>query len=214
MYIIDRIVALLFIVLLAPLCLVICLVLLFTGEGKVFYKQLRLGKGGKYFKLVKFATMLENSPNIGTRTVTVKDDPRILPVGRFLRRSKINELPQLINIAKGEMRFIGPRPLTQETFSYYQPGKRDLILSMPPGLSGVGSIIFRDEESLLSADNANTQYYQHIIAPYKQELEEWYICNRTNVIDLVLVFLTVLVIFLPKNRLIFKIFPSMPKIPD
>ena len=93
-------------------------VLRLTGEGQVFFLQHRVGKGGKTFKLHKFATMLKNSPNMATGTVTIKDDPRILPMGRILRTTKINEVPQLINVIKGEMSIVGPRPQTQRCFDF------------------------------------------------------------------------------------------------
>jgi len=92
---------------LSPLLVPIVIILMLTGEGEVLFLQERIGKGGKKIKLFKFATMLKNSQNIGTGTVTMKDDPRVLPVGRFLRKTKINELPQLLNIFFGDMSVIG-----------------------------------------------------------------------------------------------------------
>ena len=100
----------------SPLMIPISIILKLTGEGEIFFLQERIGKGGHKFKLIKFATMLKNSANIGTGTVTVKGDPRVLPVGKFLRKTKINELPQLLNILVGDMSVIGPRPLTSQTF--------------------------------------------------------------------------------------------------
>ena len=97
-------------VLLSPLLLPLMFILRVTGEGEIFFPQSRVGRGGKDFKLYKFATMLKDSPNMGTGTVTVKNDPRVLPMGGFLRKTKINELPQLINIFNGDMSVIGPRP--------------------------------------------------------------------------------------------------------
>ena len=87
---------------LSPFFVIIILILKFSGEGEVFFFQERIGKDGKLFKLYKFATMLKDSPNLGTGTVTIKEDPRVLPVGKFLRKTKINELPQLINILIGK----------------------------------------------------------------------------------------------------------------
>ena len=104
---------------LLPLFVVISIILMLTGEGEVFFFQERIGKQNKKFKLFKFSTMLRNSESIGTGTITLKNDPRILPVGRFLRISKINELPQLFNVLLGDMSIIGPRPLTETNFSYY-----------------------------------------------------------------------------------------------
>ena len=96
---------------LSPLLLPIIIILKLTGEGEVFFMQERIGRNGRLFKLIKFATMLKNSPNLGTGTVTMKHDPRILPVGKFLRKTKINELPQLLNILLGDMSVVGPRLL-------------------------------------------------------------------------------------------------------
>ena len=104
---------------LSPLLIPVVIVLKMTGEGKIFYLQKRIGEEGNFFNLYKFATMLEDSPNIGSGTITMKDDPRILPFGKYLRKSKINELPQLLNIFFGDMSVIGPRPLTKQTFGYY-----------------------------------------------------------------------------------------------
>ena len=131
---------------LLPLFLPITILLKSTGEGEVFFLQERIGKDGKKFMLFKFATMLKNSPNIGTATVTMKNDPRVLPVGRFLRKTKINELPQLLNIFFGDMSVIGPRPLTSEAFESYSDNTKYLIKKVRPGLSGIGSIVFRAEE--------------------------------------------------------------------
>ena len=104
----------------------VAIVLRLTGEGEVFFLQERVGKDGKPFKLYKFATMLKNSPNMGTGTVTLKHDPRVLPVGRFLRKTKINELPQLLNILIGDMSVVGPRPQANS-------GATDGVLSVASG---------------------------------------------------------------------------------
>ena len=103
-------------IVLSPLLVPVVIILKFTGEGEVFYLQDRVGKDGKIFKLMKFATMLKDSPNMGTGTVTVKDDPRVLPFGKFLRKTKINELPQLLNILKGDISIIGWRPQTKKYY--------------------------------------------------------------------------------------------------
>ena len=132
-----------------PLMLPLAVILKSTGEGEIFFIQDRIGKKGKVFGLFKFATMLKDSPNIGTGTVTMKNDPRVLPVGKFLRKTKINELPQLLNILFGQMSIIGPRPLTIQTFSAYSVDTQNIIKQVRPGLSGVGSIIFRGEEEIM-----------------------------------------------------------------
>ena len=129
--------------LLSPLLVPIVITLRLTGEGEIFFLQKRIGKSGKKFKLFKFATMRKNSPNIGTGMVTMRDDPRVLPVGTFLRKTKINELPQLLNIFFGDMSVVGPRPLTTQTFGAYSENTQRLIKQVRPGLSGVGSVILR-----------------------------------------------------------------------
>ena len=103
-------------IMLSPILLSIIILLKFTGEGEIFFFQDRIGKNGEYFKLFKFVTMLKNSENIGTGTVTLHNDPRILPLGRFLRNTKINELPQLINIFKGDMRYNWASPSNKTLF--------------------------------------------------------------------------------------------------
>ena len=152
---------------LSPLLVPIVLILRFSGEGEVFFFQERIGKNGKVFKLFKFTTMLKNSPNIGTGTVTMKGDPRILPVGKFLRKTKINELPQLLNILFGDMSAIGPRPLTAQTFSSYSAETQEIVTKVRPGLSGIGSIIFRDEEEIMYGASASIDFYGNMIAPDK-----------------------------------------------
>ena len=95
----------------------VIIILRLTGEGEIFYLQKRIGKNNKEFYLLKFATMLKNSSKMQNGTVTIKNDPRVLPFGKFLRKSKINELPQLFNILKGDMSIIGPRPQTPNYFN-------------------------------------------------------------------------------------------------
>ena len=163
---------------LSPLLFPIVVILRFTGEGEVFFLQDRIGKNGERFKLFKFATMLKDSPNIGTGTVTMRGDPRVLPVGRFLRKTKINEIPQLLNILLGDMSIIGPRPLTPQTFESYSEAIQLIILKVRPGLSGVGSIIFRNEEDIMDGEIASVDFYHNIIAPYKGSLEEWFVANK------------------------------------
>lgn len=200
-------------ILLAPFFSIIIIVLKFTGEGKVFFSQNRVGKDRKNFKILKFVTMLQNSPNIGSKTITVKNDPRVLPFGKLLRKTKINELPQLINILFGDMSFIGPRPLTTEVYSLYPEHIKFLISSVRPGLSGLGSIIFRNEEDIIIGHKNKIDLYAESIIPYKGELEKWYISNSNIKIYFVLIFFTLWVIFFPKSKLLWYVFKTLPK-PD
>ena len=200
--------------LISPLLIPIAVLLRLTGENEIFYKQERLGRDAIKFDLLKFATMLKDSPNLGSGTITLKNDPRILPMGRFLRKTKINELPQLLNILRGDMSFIGPRPLTSETFNAYSIEVQQQISSVLPGLSGVGSIIFRDEESLLGSAEDSVEFYHNVIAPYKGALENWYVQNTSVINYFKLILLTMLVVFFPKSRLIWWMFRELPEPPE
>lgn len=198
---------------LAPLLLPVMLILRLTGEGEVFYVQQRIGRGGRPFGLYKFATMLKNSPNLGTGTVTVKGDPRVLPFGRFLRKTKLNELPQLLNIFKGDMSIVGPRPQTQRCFDAFPARSQAEIIKVRPGLSGIGSIVFRDEEELMHASADPERFYDEVIMPYKGALEEWYVANQGLWTYLACIFVTAWVVLLPKSRLAWRVFPGLPEPP-
>lgn len=198
---------------LSPLLVPIAIVLRLTGEGEVFYAQNRIGRDGKPFGLYKFATMLKNSPNLGTGTVTVKDDPRVLPVGRFLRKTNINELPQLLNIFLGDMSIIGPRPQTQRCFDAFPAASQAEILKVRPGLSGIGSIIFRGEEELMHASAEPEKFYDTVIMPYKGKLEEWYVANQGLRTYLLSIVITAWVVLFPDSPMVWKAFPGLPKPP-
>lgn len=198
---------------LSPLLLPVALVLRLTGEGEVFYVQQRVGRGGMPFGLYKFATMLKNSPNLGTGTVTVKHDPRVLPLGRLLRKTKINELPQLLNIFKGDMSVIGPRPQTQRCFDAFPTSAQAQIVKVLPGLSGIGSIVFRDEEDLMHASAEPERYYDEVIMPYKGQLEEWYVAHQGLRTYLLSIFATAWVVLFPYSRVVWRLFTELPAVP-
>ena len=199
---------------LSPLLILITLILRFSGEGEVFFLQERIGRYGEVFKLFKFATMLKDSPNIGTGTVTMKGDIRILPVGSFLRKTKINELPQLLNILFGDMSVIGPRPLTLQTFSFYSERTQKVINQVRPGLSGVGSIIFRGEEEIMHGASATVDFYDNIIAPYKGSLEEWFILNKGLYIYFLAIFITIWTVLVPSTKMAWSMFKNLPMPPE
>ena len=165
------------------------------------------------FGLLKFATMLKNSPNLGTGTVTLKNDPRVLPMGGFLRKTKINELPQLLNILKGDMSIVGPRPQTQRCFDAFPRASQAEIMKVRPGLSGIGSIFFRDEEDLMHAAKDPNRFYDEVIMPYKGALEEWYVRNETLGNYLLVIFVTAWVVVFPKSRIAWRVFSGLPTPP-
>jgi lipopolysaccharide/colanic/teichoic acid biosynthesis glycosyltransferase len=146
---------------------------------------------------------------------TLRKDPRLMPMGGFLRKTKINELPQLINILIGDMSIVGPRPLVNKTFEPYSEHIKNKIYNVKPGLTGIGSIVFRDEERLLSeSKHAINEFYAQCIAPYKGELELWYQRNLSFYTDSMLIFLTAWVILFPESELAYKIFKDLPSKPS
>ena len=155
--------------------------------------------------------MLKNSPSIGTGTITLKNDKRVLPVGKILRKTKLNELPQLINILKGDMSIIGPRPLTKETFNAYKKETQKIIKNIRPGLSGAGSIVFRNEEIFLEKSEDSVFFYNNTIAPYKGDLEVWYANNNNLVNYFTLIFLTFYTVLFGNNKLFWYFFPHAPR---
>lgn len=189
----------------------VCIILLLTGEHEVFYFQKRIGLGGKPFDIWKFATMLKNSANIGTGTITTKNAPRVLPVGGFLRKTKIIELPQLINILIGNMSVIGPRPTVQKEFVNLTPEGQEAVKQLKPGLSGVGSIVFRDEETVISMAKDPVEFKRLEVQPHKGNLEIWYLNNRSLYVDLMLIFITAWVVLKPESDILYKVFPTVPK---
>ncbi len=198
---------------LSPLLIPVAIALKFSGEGEIFFAQQRVGLHGKMFNLLKFATMLKDSPNISTGTVTVKNDPRILPLGHFLRKSKINELPQLINIFLGDMSVVGPRPQTKRCFDAFPKDVQAEIVKVRPGLSGIGSIIFRDEENLLHAAKNPGEFYDNVIMPYKGAVEKWFIDNQNLKNYFLIIFATAWVVLNSGSRIVWKLFPNLPSPP-
>ena len=212
---IDFVLAFIALTILSPILLPVVIGLLLTGEHYIFYFQKRIGFKNKPFNIWKFATMLKNSPNMAGGLHTTKKDPRLMPLGSFLRKTKINELPQLINILKGDMSIVGPRPLVDKTFNPYSEYVKANIYNVKPGLTGIGSIVFRDEERLLSETNMNiADFYAKYISPYKGELELWYQNHLSFTKDLLLIFLTAWVIIFPKSNLVYTVFKDLPLRPS
>ncbi len=206
---IDIFLSLLALAVLSPLLILCVLILLLTGEHEVFYFQKRIGYKNKPFFIWKFATMIKNSPNIGTGEITLRNDPRVTKFGKLLRMSKLNEIPQIINVLKGDMSIVGPRPLLEVSFNLYSPEVKQLIYNSKPGMTGIGSLIFRDEEKLLS-DAADPRSMYVSIFPYKAALELWYQQHASVYTDCMIIFLTAYCIVFPENKLTQKIFKDLP----
>jgi lipopolysaccharide/colanic/teichoic acid biosynthesis glycosyltransferase len=211
----DFLLALLVLLVLSPLLIPIIIGLKLTGEGYIFYFQKRIGYKRKYFDIWKFATMLLDSPNLGTGSITLRNDSRITPMGGFLRRTKINELPQVINVLIGDLSIVGPRPLVDKTFNAYSDHVQNVIYDSKPGITGIGSIVFRDEENLISnAKIPPHEFYEKEIAPYKGALELWYQEHKSFYTDFMLIFLTAWVIIFSESKLTYKVFTDLPERPS
>ncbi|MEZ4906397.1 MAG: sugar transferase [Saprospiraceae bacterium] len=203
---------------LSPLLIPIIIGLKLTGEHYIWFLQERVGYRNKIFNIYKFATMLKDSANMKGGLITLKKDPRITPMGGFLRTYKINELPQLFNILKGDMSVIGPRPVMKKSFDAYPAEIQKVIYNVKPGLSGIGSIIFRDEETLITKvrdEGGDTwDFYKNKIYPYKGDLELWYQENASMITDFKIIFLTVWLIIFPDSDLPETFFKNLPPKPD
>lgn len=211
----DVVLAVIALLFLSPFLVPICIILLSTGENEVFYLQKRVGHKNSRFKIWKFATMLKASPNLGTGSLTVRNDPRVLPIGKFLRKTKINELPQLINVLIGNMSFVGPRPQMEVDFNKFPEYIQEVIYNTNPGITGIGSIIFRDEEKWITkAPGDKHEFYKQHIAPYKGELEIWYLNHISFYTDFMILFLTAWAIIAPESELVYSVFNDLPVRPE
>lgn len=191
------------------------LILLCTGEHYIWYLQERVGYKNSIFHIIKFATMLKDSPAMGTGSLTVRNDFRVLPFGKFLRKTKINELPQIFNVLNGTMSIVGPRPQMKVDYYRFPKNVQEHIYDSMPGITGIGSIVFRDEEYYMSKPGLDPiGFYTEKIAPYKGALELWYLQQKNLWIDFKIIFLTAWVIFFPKSHLPFVCFKNLPPKPD
>jgi lipopolysaccharide/colanic/teichoic acid biosynthesis glycosyltransferase len=211
---IDLLLSSIAIMFLSPLLLPVIFILKITGEGEIFYVQKRIGKHGSEFGLLKFATMLKDSPNIGAGEITIHNDPRVLPLGKILRKTKLNELPQLFNIIKGDMSIVGPRPMVPNTYTNYPKEAQITLNTIRPGLTGIGSIFFRDEEQFLMEKEDPMAFYQKHIIPYKSALEVWYVKNNSIILYLQIIIITAWVVIFSKSKIAEKIFDEIPERPN
>ena len=194
----DIVFSLMGLIILLPVFAVVALYIKRTYPGSVFYRGLRAGLHGKNFKILKFKTMVDNPESEDGPRITAIDDPRITPVGRWLRVTKLNEIPQLWNVLKGEMSLVGPRPEDPEIVTTWTEEERQTILSIRPGISSPASIFFRDEERLLETESVMEKYLSSIV-PSKLRLDQIYAKDHTFLGDLDIIFLT-LIALLPVMR--------------
>jgi lipopolysaccharide/colanic/teichoic acid biosynthesis glycosyltransferase len=185
-------------ILLSPLFVAIAVAIKLDSRGPVFFRQERMGRGGRVFRIFKFRTMVVDGERLGA-PITVGDDPRITQVGRTLRRFKLDELPQLINVMRGEMSLVGPRPELPRYRDRYE-GVYDAVLQVRPGITDPASLRFRDEADLLSGREDPETYYLQSLLPQKLRLNLEYVRRATLSRDIGIILLTLLALFKRNDR--------------
>ena len=179
--------------LLLPMLVVVAVIIKLDSPGPVFFRQERIGRGGRSFRIFKFRSMVQGAARVGT-ALTVRADKRITRAGALLRRTKLDELPQLINVLAGDMSLVGPRPEVPEFMKFYTPDQRAIILSMRPGITDYAAILFRDESSLLDRERDPIDVYRHEIMPAKFVYYERYSREIGVLNDLRIILATMLVL--------------------
>ncbi|MEZ4517540.1 MAG: sugar transferase, partial [Chloroflexota bacterium] len=187
----DIVVALLGSIVLAPLFILIAIMIRRDSPGPVFYWGERIGRNGRPFRILKFRTMYETSESYNGPRVTGQGDARITPLGQWLRDTKLNELPQLWNVLKGEMGVVGPRPEDRDFVAHWPQEAQDVLLSVRPGITSPASVLYRDEENMLQAGNVVDQYLK-VILPSKLRLDLLYVHHRSLMTDLDVIFWTLM----------------------
>ena len=177
----------------SPIFLLLALWIKTDSTGPVFFRQERVGKEGKLFRIFKFRTMVQNAEFLGAK-VTIGRDPRITRSGELLRKYKLDELPQLLNILNGEMSLVGPRPEVAEYVEYWPADIRELVLSVPPGITDFASIEFRNENELLETAEDPIAEYIYKIIPIKLDYYVRYVHERSISLDFLLILRTIKVI--------------------
>lgn len=175
---------------LSPLFIAVVLLIKLDSEGPAFFRQERVGKNFKPFRICKFRTMIEGAEKKGT-LITVDGDRRITKIGKFLRKYKIDELPQLFNVLKGEMSFVGPRPEVQKYVQLFESDYRKLLM-VRPGITDPASITYSNEENVLFSSKCGEEYYKERILPEKIKLSLRYAEKHNVITDLKLIFQTIL----------------------
>jgi lipopolysaccharide/colanic/teichoic acid biosynthesis glycosyltransferase len=187
--ILDCLVSMLGLLFLLPLLFILSVAIALPDRGPIFYRAKRIGRGGIPFELYKFRTMVVDADRIGP-AITTRGDSRVTPIGRFLRRTKLDELPQLLNVLKGDMSLVGPRPEDPRYVTLYTPEQRH-ILDYAPGITSAASLSYRDEERMLTGDDWETVYRTKVM-PEKIAIDLEYMVSANIMTDLNLIFQTVL----------------------
>jgi lipopolysaccharide/colanic/teichoic acid biosynthesis glycosyltransferase len=195
---IDITISLLALILLAPVFLILAVVIKLTSRGPVFYKGRRVGRGGEIFLMHKFRSMVVNADQMGT-DLTPHGDPRVTKVGRFLRRTKVDEIPQIIDILRGKMSLVGPRPESPLYARYYDERQKH-VLSVRPGMLGPAQIKYRHEELMLKDKEDPDAYYIRELMPRKLEIDLDYVENMSFLLDVGILFKSLLAVAMVSGK--------------
>jgi len=193
----DIVVSAIGIAILAPVMGGVALLIKLGGDGPVLFKQARVGRGIRLFNILKFRTMVVDAPKLGPG-VTIGNDARVTPIGKFLRKAKLDELPQLFNVLRGDMSFVGPRPEIKRYVDVY-PEDYSEILKVRPGITDLASIVYRDESGLLASANDPERYYVTVVLPDKIRMAKDYVRRSSVIYDLGLIMTTLIVLLYPKS---------------
>ncbi len=196
----DILVAMMGLLLLLPLFLLIAVLIRCESRGPVFYRGKRLGRFGRVFAILKFRTMWEDASSYNGAYLTAQDDPRITRIGRWLRAAKLNELPQLWNVLKGDMSLVGPRPEVPQLVDKWPENIRQEILSVRPGITSPASVLYFNEEHLLSSEHLMDTYLG-VILPDKLRLDQRYVHDRSFMMDVNIVLWTLGIVFVRRKAL-------------
>ena len=187
----DIILSIFAIFLLFPTFIVVSFLIVIDSGFPIFFLQKRIGRGAKEFNIIKFRTMKTNNENI---TITVSDDSRITRIGKYLRKTKIDELPEILNVLFGQMSFVGPRP-DVKGYADKLKGVNRKILALRPGITGPASLKYYNEEYILSQKSNPKKYNDEVIFPDKVKINMYYFHNRSFFLDLKIIFATIFRIF-------------------
>lgn len=191
----DFLLSILGVIILLPILLLIAILVKLSSAGPIFFVQERVGKNGKIFLIYKFRTMIVAAESLGPK-ITTAQDKRITFIGKLLRKTKLDELPQLFNVIIGDMSLVGPRPEVPEYVALYDPATRNTILSVKPGITDYASILMIDENTVLAKVIDPQAEYINKILPKKLELSMKYIQEQSLFLDIKIIFLTIFKIFL------------------
>jgi lipopolysaccharide/colanic/teichoic acid biosynthesis glycosyltransferase len=192
----DLVVSLLALVAISPLFLAIAIAIRFDSRGPVFFRQERVGLHGRTFRIHKFRTMVVSAKSSGMQ-LTRQDDPRVTRVGAFLRRHKLDELAQLIDVVRGDMSIVGPRPEVPRYVALYPADVRRLVLSVRPGITDAASVVYKDESAQLARGPDPEQLYINVILPQKLRLCVEYVRTRSLAGDVAIVLRTLAALLRP-----------------